>query len=209
MSYLGVRNVVRIVVTSCASSFFSTASGSAWCDGGVIWRHAIGCALTCQAIARRCPEIDEGTAFTAGILHDAGKVAMAQLLAAQETLWPHRPPAGEDELPGWERALFGTDHATLGALVAQRWGMGTALTRAVENHHVEDRIGADGPMTAMLHIADLVCLTAGLGSPPAGLDVAISPVALGRLGLTAGDIGRLRSGMLVELARSRELVNML
>jgi len=47
-----------------------------------IWEHAIGSALSCKAIAQVC-QLDEGHAFTLGMLHELGQIALVRLYFKQ------------------------------------------------------------------------------------------------------------------------------
>ena len=210
LSYLGIRNIVKIVITTCTSSYFQSArSGIQYLHPKVIWRHSVASALVCQRLARNRDDLDEGTAFTAGILHNLGKVVIAQLCDESSDQSNFTAGPCGDPLLDAERHIFGTNHAHMASKVTERWKIPNDLKDAIRDHHDPTAIETGGILTAVLHIADLSCLSAGIGgSPQRNLEFAIEPAALRRLDVDDKDLQRIQSETLDELARSEELVNM-
>lgn len=97
-----------------------------------IWRESVNVA----ALANRL--LDGGgagdLAFTAGVLHDLGRLAL-QL----DDPPVYAPLMGMEaaELLIRERAAFGTDHALRGAELLQRWGLPEIICDAVRQHHAD------------------------------------------------------------------------
>jgi putative nucleotidyltransferase with HDIG domain len=94
-------------------------------------RHSAEVATTAQQIARSRSAAGASQAYLAGLLHDLGKPILATV--ADERALDIAPGAiaGVDD----ERALFGTDHARVGAWIARRWGLPEDLCLALERHH--------------------------------------------------------------------------
>lgn len=74
-------------------------------------------------------------AFIAGLLHDMGKLLLANYLPekfqqaielADDNKWP---------LLKAERSLYDTDHAEIGAMLAQWWSLPPFLVEAIRSHH--------------------------------------------------------------------------
>ncbi|HEX8053141.1 MAG TPA: HDOD domain-containing protein, partial [Thermoleophilaceae bacterium] len=85
---------------------------------------------------------------TAALLHDAGKLALAQSEPGYN-LVSDRPPSERLER---ERAAHGTDHAAVGAELARRWGLPERLAAAIEAHHSPDARDA----AAIVRLADML-----------------------------------------------------
>jgi PAS domain S-box-containing protein len=96
-------------------------------DLSAFWRHSVGTATAAQALARRS-QLDVGTAFCAGVLHDLGKLVLA-------TLAPARWKRVAEGAPGAEIAEFGASHAegrgvARRALLARAAGRNPCASRA-------------------------------------------------------------------------------
>jgi HD-like signal output (HDOD) protein len=87
-----------------------------------IWRHSLATALIAdQLTGSTC--LEQGTAYTAGIIHDIGRFALAALRPRQyaELLEQHSGCA--DSALEQERTLFGFDHCEAGLQLMQQWGL--------------------------------------------------------------------------------------
>jgi HD-like signal output (HDOD) protein len=82
-----------------------------------------------------------------------------------------------------EHAVLGYNHAEVGGRVALRWNLPTALVQAIAWHHEPVQNGQISPLATLVHVADVICLTAGLGLGADGLRVRVSSEALSALKL--------------------------
>ena len=99
-----------------------------------LWRHNLACALIAERVAAAGFE-DKDTAYTAGILHDIGRVALAVIQPQEYShlLATHhgRP---ESILEG-ERQFFGWDHCATGRRLVEEWKLPEELLPVVAEHH--------------------------------------------------------------------------
>jgi putative nucleotidyltransferase with HDIG domain len=122
-----------------------------------LYMHSLATGLLAQKIL-----VDEGAdsatvdaAFTAGVLHDTGKLVLASTLPE---LYGRALQLAADELiPQWqaEANVFGVSHAEIGAYLLGLWGLPPSIVEAVAWHHQPRRrdppaIGA----LAAVHIAN-------------------------------------------------------
>jgi len=103
-----------------------------------LWLHALRTAAATGELARGTGglETDEAVGFTIGLLHDIGKLVMAQALAAraQSAIHIHSADEGLGSIES-EREVLGTDHAEVGACLLYLWRLPDAVVEAVANHH--------------------------------------------------------------------------
>jgi len=208
VAYLGSRNMVKLVLVSCTASYFKAVKTTSFGSAAELWKHTIAGAAACQFLAERCNYQQPSTAFTAGIVHNVGKIALSQVVddaafAAALATRSHTAPYVEVE-----RKLLGLDHATAGGIVTESWNLPSDLRRAVRNHHDPALIESDGDLTALLHIADHAVLGMGIGVGIPDLDYRPLPEALGKLQLSEADLVAVREHVAAELVRSAELLNL-
>ena len=99
-----------------------------------IWRHSLACALIADQLATT-GTTDKDSAYTAGILHDIGRLALAVLSPKEYAtlLETHAgPPASVLEA---ERGLFGFDHCEAGCRLIADWKMPQYLSEVAADHH--------------------------------------------------------------------------
>jgi HD-like signal output (HDOD) protein len=134
----------------------------------VFWRHSIAVAFKGAELAGRGRRLDVPSAFTAGILHNMGRLAMF-----------YADPAGLDQavaeamrrgttLEEVEQELLGFDHAEIGGRLATRWNLPEAIRTAIADHHKD--VEAETSLAGCVAMADrYVCangLLPGYAIPP-------------------------------------------
>jgi putative nucleotidyltransferase with HDIG domain len=98
-----------------------------------LWRHNLACAIIAQRLAGS-GFIDKDLAYTSGILHDIGRMALAVLQpkAYAELLESHHgSPASVLDV---ERSLFGMDHCETGRQLIADWNLPENFEAAVADH---------------------------------------------------------------------------
>lgn len=124
---------------------------------GKLWDHTVRTGAIARAIMRleRADPADTEEAHIAGMLHDVGKLMLADsmpdrfqqglALARQRGLPSHQA----------ETEVFGANHAGVAAYLLSLWGLPAAMVEAVAFHHSpsSSELLAFGPLTAV-HVAD-------------------------------------------------------
>lgn len=146
-----------------------------------LWDHSVAVSTLAQQIANseNCPKAMIEECFTAGLLHDIGKVVLLAELP-QDYLTICCTPANGDTDP--ERARLGCTHAEVGAYLMSIWGLPFPLVHAVAYHHHPGETAETkfSPLTAV-HVADAIASAAD--ASPLHHDVALDLEYLNRLGL--------------------------
>jgi putative nucleotidyltransferase with HDIG domain len=110
------------------------------------WRHSVACAI----IAERSAEwssLDKDFAYTAGILHDIGRVALATFMSGT---YAHVIERGADrplDLLQVEQEVCGIDHCQAGRSLIAAWNLPDAFLAITASHHDP---GTHPPGTASL-----------------------------------------------------------
>ncbi|MBI1847827.1 MAG: HDOD domain-containing protein, partial [Candidatus Rokubacteria bacterium] len=154
------------------------------------WQHSLTVALSSEAIARVLPreghhDDDEG-AFAAGLLHDIGRLVLDQFYP---DAFDRAVTVMEKEsipLVVAERRELGIDHAEIGGLVAERWGLPDPITSAIAYHHRPDDLPPTmRRISTVIRVAELTCAGHSLGDGLEGLPPVEATAEWLALGLTA------------------------
>jgi putative nucleotidyltransferase with HDIG domain len=134
--YLGL-NTIKNMALSLAAAGMLPRSNPAHFDTQRFLMHSLITASAARGVcARWAPNAaDANDAYLAGLLHDFGKIVLAQHLpqefrAALELAHREGLPLHLAE----EREM-GVDHAYVGAMLAERWHFPKALVDCIRNHH--------------------------------------------------------------------------
>lgn len=156
---LGSRTVSLMVLAAAATDTIKVRSNIGF-DLKYFWRHALGAALSGQSLARSMGK-NPDVGFTIGLLHDVGQISLA-CIAPDQHLEVSTYRQACDCLPiEAERAVLGTDHAVIGAMVAEHWQLAPAVVDAIAHHHAPMlRHGPD--LAGLCHLADAISHAMGL-----------------------------------------------
>ena len=131
---LGFREVRALALSACVlDPAVREALGRAGIDYDAFWINSVVVGFFAQALAM-ADTMDQDQAFTAGLVHNIGRLALAQhcsdaLRAAAIEARETGAPIHEIQ----ERALGYTD-AEVGATIADSWGFPVPLVEAIANH---------------------------------------------------------------------------
>jgi putative nucleotidyltransferase with HDIG domain len=130
-----------------------------------LWRHNLACAIIAERLAA-VGFIDKDMAYTSGILHDIGRMALAVIQpgAYAEILESHLGSA--ESILEAERRLFGWDHCETGCQMIADWKLPEGFKAVVGDHHAPRR--TDGAWD----VAELVKVSCAMAST---LDYAAFP----------------------------------
>ncbi|MEQ8767280.1 MAG: HDOD domain-containing protein [Planctomycetota bacterium] len=152
--YLGSRQVANLAVTFCTSrSFFSGDFETSPFDRQALWSRSIASAFASDLLANQASLSSNGTAYTAGLLHDVGLSIFCQQLGSYRDI-VRRADDCFEALPDCEREVLGFDHCELGAEIARRWRFSERLIESIQCHHDHADAVLDRGLTATVRLAD-------------------------------------------------------
>ena len=190
---LGMRTTRNLVMATGCQEMLEAEVAGYGLPRGALLRHSLACASAAQALAKRTKYRGTEEAFVAGLLHDLGKVVMNLYLRDQFIQVLLQAASGEMTYSEAEQAIFSFDHAEAGAYLLERWNLPASLVAAVRYHHTPLDAPGDSPLPCLVHVADAICLTLGIGLGLDGLAYTLEPEALSRLQLTADDFEEVAS----------------
>lgn len=98
------------------------------------WRHSVACAILAERSAK-LSFLDNDFAYTAGILHDIGRVALATLMPESYARVVARGADQPQDLLQVEQEFCGIDHCQAGSSLATAWNLPDAIIDVTACHH--------------------------------------------------------------------------
>jgi len=132
MVLLGLDRIKSVVVTSALRHYIGKSLDAPWMR--ICWRHSLATALLAKELARGTAT-SEDVAYTAGILHDIGRLALAMSFPTRYSEFILNPEPTSLALLEAERELFGIDHCQAGEILMTRWKLPENLIVAAAHHH--------------------------------------------------------------------------
>lgn len=158
VSVLGTGEVRALVLAVAASGIAAKSSLPVAFDLAGYWRHQLCVAACCRMLARRVSPGDADVLYTAGLLHDIGKLLMAGLCPeAWQAVQVLMDEEGLETAEAEERH-WGLDHGVIGARLLSYWDLPSALTEPVNWHHAPQYAGAHEHNARLLNLADRLLL---------------------------------------------------
>jgi putative nucleotidyltransferase with HDIG domain len=165
ISVLGFHSI-RTLVTACSVTASFTPRPGGQFDFAVFWRHATASAVCARVLARHL-RVNADTAFTAGLLHDLGTLVLVTRIPAEYAQVGAWQREHDCTTAAAEQALFGTDHAAVGAALAAHWKFPQQIQAAVAGHHtlLPDDSLAPADLTSVVQAANVLAHALDLGGP--------------------------------------------
>lgn len=145
---LGERQLFEFVLAAALESYYIQEPGGYSLRRGGLYHHTLGVAYMASMLAHYTNMVKPETAYTAGLLHDIGKVVLDLYLIRSAPLFYQNKDMAGKSLAAMERESLGTDHLEVGGRLAEQWDLNDSLKAAIRFH--------DQPENAGLHI-DLAC----------------------------------------------------
>jgi putative nucleotidyltransferase with HDIG domain len=98
-----------------------------------LWAHAVLVAFLARRVAGVMREADPDECFTAGMVHDVGRVLIAGRFG--DDYWKLMPEDPTLPLDVIERENLGIDHAEVGGWLLEAWNLPTGIVDGVRRHH--------------------------------------------------------------------------
>ena len=201
---LGHQQILHIVLTLAFGAAMVVPMPGYAVEANELWRHSLLTATAAEIVAGSGDlNVEAPVAFTVGLLHDIGKLALSQALTPELQI-EIRQLIEQQGCPRTdaEKKIMGADHSEVGACLLKSWNLPEDIVEAVANHH--HPICLPRPKLSLVaHMAN--CLAHVAGSAPGwdGFAVRVDPEAIKTLNL---DETRLEA-MVAEVRDSYERVD--
>lgn len=159
---LGAEETRRMVVAATLGQAFRGLR-AAGIDESEMWRHLIATAIVSDMLA--WGEVQQSEAFTAGLLHDIGRLAMASQDPRRFREVVSLAQAGLDVSEA-EHRMFGHNHLAWAQAVAWNWDFPAELTAAIIDHHTGQASNLAWVVAEARRVAYSMGIGNGIEPPP-------------------------------------------
>ena len=180
MTFLGFQTTRNLITAAALTGCFPEGRCPGFNDKA-FWRHSIATAACARALARRV-RFNADYAFTAGLLHDIGRLVLVSRFPERYQAVLSLRDKHDGELIDAERALLGVDHVDAGVALAVHWNFSDTMRQAIAYHHAPEAAGA-GFLATIVHVASAVVHALDLAGNPDELVPRVSSVAWTALGM--------------------------
>jgi HD-like signal output (HDOD) protein len=173
--YLGLRQIRELsMATPVIEELEKMQRSSARLPWPELWKHSIGTAImTRELLSNTHVYVDDDTDYIIGLLHNIGKVLMAQAFPDEFNKLIATPMRDTAAVCEKERELIGWDHARIGGYYLERHKLAPEITNAVHFHNNPENAPQHAFFAAAVQVADHLVQYAGI---PGGFE-KVEPVA--------------------------------
>ena len=154
-----------MVLASSVIDMFSGSGKDSIIDYKGFWEHSIATALCAKIIASKMKKCDPQSMFTAGLLHDIGRLIILenhQKLPVSDLF--HATREQKKLLYKSERKTLGFTHGDIAEALFSKWNLPPLLKEAAVFHHVPAMAPRFREEACCIHIADAITHAMRLGN---------------------------------------------
>lgn len=205
--FIGINTIKNLALTIAAMGMLPSRN-DAGLDMNQFLLHSLGVAGLSKRLASYMgvPEKEGSDYFISGLLHDFGKVVLAQFKAQDFAKALQLAADGSRPLYLCEQEVLGMDHAEIGGMLAESWKLPTPLTLSIRYHHLDHEL-PDNRLRDLVHAANQLVHGAGFGASGNVCREALPPGIQARLGMSLDELGQALGDIRAEMDKARAFIS--
>jgi len=156
-------------------------------ESGSLWQHSLVVAFGSRMIARKKDPKMENNAFSAGLLHDAGKIVLNEYVLEKEDAFDSFLKAEGRTFLEAEKKILGFDHAEISADLCRKWSLPELQCSAIRYHHYPSKSGGN-MLAGIIHISDILAMRSGAGTGFDSMLYEMEAEAFEQVGLSTNEL---------------------
>jgi putative nucleotidyltransferase with HDIG domain len=149
---IGLRNIRNLAIAASAYTWLSKPLEGYFMEPLQLWRESFSVAVGAELIAQKATLDKQEVAFTAGLLHDVGKVALNATVSKKMSSIMNVISSQSFTLDQAEKKIIGLDHTEVGEALANLWKLPTTITEAIRYHHQPQLMVNKSPIVDCVHL---------------------------------------------------------
>jgi len=206
ISLVGLDHIVELVLVNSLSANFKKELVGYGLGEKELWRHAVSSAHVAGILADRFgASQNKHRIYTAALVKDIGKLILGRFVAfsfEQINILVHSQGHSFNDA---EQEIIGMNHEELGGLVAKKWHFSKKLIYIIRHHHLSDESARQDIETALVYLADIICMMMGVCTGADGLSYRFYSDVLNQLNLSEQDL----QGIIAEAGKNQQQVEVL
>ena len=206
--YLGMAQVVDLVLLSAGSENLQTAQEGYDLEAGELWKYSVFSAMIARELAEKKGVKETHLIFTAALLKDIGKVILSQYVKDSfdeiNTLVTEQNFTFREA----EKQVIGIDHAELGGMVAESWNFSPKLAEIIRHHHRPQESSIGEFESSIVYMADTICMMMGIGVGSDGLAYRFHREVVKSLELTEIEFQKMVAGFVEKIEQVEAMINL-
>lgn len=201
ITLLGVRRVFELGAMAAVDAVVPETLPGYGIDASVFWTHSVAVAVIAERLSKERKLATPMLTFTAGLLHDVGKLVISSFLAVHIEALRTELASGGLSLIDCEQKLLGANHAQIGADLGVAWNLPEEVVKVIASHHAPDSAneGRGDRLVDLVHASDCLSHSMGFGADVGGMHRQVDDAAIARLGLRHIDLEHVASRALPEI----------
>ncbi|MCP4727440.1 MAG: HDOD domain-containing protein [bacterium] len=209
VNYIGSKQLMDMIISSDFDNVYNPPLIGYKAEDGDLWAHSLRTAIGAKLFADLTDNYSlSNQAYTAGLLHDIGKIIIDQFLHVSPALLQKRFEIGkETDFLEIETELLRTDHAEVGQMMALKWGLPEVLQIVIRYHHNPHEAPPQyRKLCVLVHLGDLFAALGGFSTGVDSLAYRLNPLAKKYLKFSHKVLEKLICDIDAEYNRAFELI---
>lgn len=159
---LGTGSLLSLAMATSVSKGMRAPLKPYGIDEGELWKQSVAASVAAEVIRSYAKVRIPSEVATAALLHDFGKIVLAQHFGPQILQMVAAAADNENlDMCDAEVRVFGMSHADVGGLVAQQWHLPQTIVDAITQHHsIRDDLPPICAAVSIAHVmAKDICLS--------------------------------------------------
>lgn len=184
---LGQVTLVDIVTAASAEGVLDGKLPGYGYETKDLWEHSLAAAIGSKLIAGRINPALANDAYTAGLIHDIGKIILDDYILEQKDAIFAFMEAEEKTFLDAESHFFNLNHAQIAGEVCNKWNFPESIRTAIHSHHGPSQ-SQSNDLAFILHLADYIARLNGIGYDDDDFLYEMEKGTLSHLGLKQADV---------------------
>jgi HD-like signal output (HDOD) protein len=183
---LGMKTLGEMLTVACTQKALGRSLKGYGLAADALWRHSLSVAVGSRIIAnRKIPRLSN-EAFSAGLIHDTGKLILDEYVLEKKDAFDKFLAESDATFLDAEKKILGFDHAEIASRVCDKWNFPKTISTPVRYHHKPARFRTN-ELAYIVHVSDQIAAWSGMDTD--GVAVEIGDKAFEALGMQVEDIG--------------------
>lgn len=184
---LGYETLEQVITMVSSTSLLGKQLKGYGLTAGILWKHSLASALASKLIAKKRAPTMESDAFSVGLIHDAGKLALDTYVSQKRKDIEAFMQGQSASFLEAEREVLGFDHTEMAFELCQKWKLPESHAAAMRYHHTPE-LANGNQLAQIVHVANYIAEQAGYSGGPGFENQPVNESCLKSLRLKPEDL---------------------